>query len=147
VLIPASARIGEDWKNDQFNDVLTCLNIYTCSVDIDRIDRIALRNFLAAQEDFLLRVMENPMIFEHESFTDLILALDHLTKEMKARGDLADLPSNDLTHLEGDMRGVYERLIPKWLKYMEYLKTHYPYLFSLAMRTNPFDPHASVVIR
>jgi hypothetical protein len=27
------------------------------------------------------------------------------------------------------------------------LKTHYPYLFSLAMRTNPFDSSASVVIR
>jgi hypothetical protein len=26
-------------------------------------------------------------------------------------------------------------------------KTHYPYLFSLAMRTNPFDSSASVVIR
>jgi hypothetical protein len=29
---------------------------------------------------------------------------------------------------------------------MEYLKAHYPYLFSLAMRTNPFDSKASVVI-
>jgi hypothetical protein len=90
--------------------------------------------------------VENPMIFEHESFTDLILALDHLTKEMKARGNLADLPSADLSHLEGGMRRVYERLTPEWLKYMEYLKTLYPYLFNLAMRTNPFDSKASVVV-
>ena len=138
--------IGEDWKNNQFNEVQTSLKAYTCTVDIHRINRVALRDFLAGQEDFLLRIMENPMIFEHESFTDLILALDHLTKEMKARVDLADLPPNDITHLQGDMRRVYERLIPEWLKYMEYLKTHYPYLFSLAMRTNPFDPNASVVI-
>jgi hypothetical protein len=138
--------IGEDWKNNQFNEVLACLSAYTCCVDIDRIDKVALRNFLVVQEDFLLRIMENPMIFEHESFTDLILALDHLTKEMKARGDLAGLPSHDLAHLEGDMGRVYERLIPEWLKYMEYLKAHYPYLFSLAMRTNPFDSKASVVI-
>jgi hypothetical protein len=87
------------------------------------------------------------MIFEHESFTDLILALDHLIKEMKARGDLAVLPLIDKNHLQGDIRRVYERLIPEWLKYMEYLKTHYPYLFSLAMRTNPFDSKASVVIQ
>ncbi|MFA5347588.1 MAG: hypothetical protein WC294_05590 [Methanoregula sp.] len=139
--------IGQDWENNQFGEVLACLDSYTCSVDIDRIDRVALRNFLASQEDFLLRIMENPMIFEHESFTDLILALDHLIKELKARGDLTELPTHDLAHLEGDMRRVYERLIPEWLKYMEYLKTHYPYLFSLAMRTNPFDSKASVVIR
>jgi hypothetical protein len=29
---------------------------------------------------------------------------------------------------------------------MEYLRDNYPYLFSLAMRKNPFDPAASVVI-
>jgi hypothetical protein len=27
---------------------------------------------------------------------------------------------------------------------MEHLKKEYPYLFSLALRTNPFDPEASV---
>ena len=31
------------------------------------------------------------MVFEHESFTDLILAINHLTEEMKARGDLSSL--------------------------------------------------------
>jgi hypothetical protein len=30
---------------------------------------------------------------------------------------------------------------------MEHLKEHHPYLFSLAMRTNPFDPEADVVVR
>jgi hypothetical protein len=138
--------IGKDRENNQFKEVLTCLTTYKCSVRIDRIDKEALRNFLAGHEDFLLRIVENPMIFEHESFTDLILALDHLTKEMKARGDLDALPVTDQSHLEGDIRRVYERLIPEWLKYMEYLQIHYPYLFSLAMRTNPFDSHASVVV-
>jgi hypothetical protein len=138
--------IGKDWKKSQFDDVLTCLDTYKCSVRIENIDMEALRNFLFGHEDFLLRIIENPMIFEHESFTDLILAVDHLTKEMKARGDLGTLPSTDQSHLESDIRRVYERLIPEWLKYMEYLKAHYPYLFSLAMRTNPFDSKASVVI-
>ena len=138
--------IGKDWKKSQFDEVLTCLDTYQCSVRIENVDMEALRNFLTGHEDFILRIIENPMIFEHESFTDLILALDHLTKEMKARGDLDVLPLIDKNHLQGDIRRVYERLIPEWLKYMEYLKAHYPYLFSLAMRTNPFDSKASVVI-
>ena len=32
-------------------------------------------------------------------------------------------------------------------KLMQHLKTAYPYLFSLAMRTNPFNPDASVVVK
>ncbi len=139
--------IGNDWDVRRFDEVLKGLGGHTCSVDIHQIDREALRTFLAGHEDFLLRIVENPMIFEHESFTDCILALDHLTKELKARTDLDGLPLTDLSHLELDIRRVYERLIPEWLRYMEYLKDHYPYLFSLAMRTNPFDPASSVVIR
>jgi len=33
------------------------------------------------------------------------------------------------------------------LAYMKHLKKEYPYLFSLAVRTNPFDPGASVEVR
>jgi hypothetical protein len=31
--------------------------------------------------------------------------------------------------------------------YMQHLKQNYPYLFSLAMRTNPFDANASAIVR
>jgi hypothetical protein len=34
-------------------------------------------------------------------------------------------------------------LVTEWLSYMRHLSDSYPYLFSLAMRTNPFDPQAS----
>ena len=27
----------------------------------------------------------------------------------------------------------------EWIVYMKYLKNNYPFLFSLAVRTNPFD--------
>ncbi|MBA7569274.1 hypothetical protein ES708_11013 [subsurface metagenome] len=36
--------------------------------------------------------------------------------------------------------------ISEWLDYMKHLKNNYPYLFSLAMRTNPFDANASVEV-
>jgi hypothetical protein len=105
-----------------------------------------MREFLIGIEDFLLRIVENPMVFEHESFTDLILAVTHLAEELKARDDLSRLPPSDIAHLKGDMERVYARLVPEWLKYMEYLQRSYPYLFSLAMRTNPFDANAKVVV-
>jgi len=34
----------------------------------------------------------------------------------------------------------------EWLSHMEHLKSDYPYLFSLAVRSNPFDPNASIAV-
>ena len=139
--------IGADWRSEMFADVQACLNSYTCSFGYTRADTETLRQFLVSREDFLLRLVENPMVFEHESFTDLILALNHLTEEMKARGDLSALPPADVSHLTTDITRVYSQLILEWVKYMEYLMNHYPYLFSLAIRKNPFDESASVIVR
>jgi len=135
------------WNTAMFKDVRKCLDEYSCSVSMARIDLEDFRRFLIDHEEFLLRLVENPMIFEHESFTDLILALSHLTEEMKARGDLSTLPPSDKSHLITDIQRAYTQLIREWIKYMEYLKIHYPYLFSLAMRKNPFDDSASVIVR
>jgi hypothetical protein len=139
--------VGTEWNSAMFHEIKECLNSYTCNVAITRVDMEVLRNFLLGHEDFLLRLVENPMVFEHESFTGLILALSHLTEEMKARGDLSTLPPSDKSHLKNDIQRVYAQLILEWIKYMEYLKTHYPYLFNLAMRKNPFDESASVIVR
>ena len=37
-------------------------------------------------------------------------------------------------------------MVAAWIIYMKYLKNNYPFLFSLAVRTNPFNKEASVVI-
>jgi len=136
-----------DWDSTRFREVNACVLSRKCTIPADRIDLEGLKHFLAANGDFLLRLLENPMVFEHESFTDLILAVTHLGEELQAREDLKYLPPADLAHLSTDVGRVYERLVPAWLKYMEYLNAHYPYLFSLAMRQNPFDTAASVIVR
>jgi hypothetical protein len=138
--------VRDSWKDSDFAEVRTAMESYACGVDMDRVDLDAMRDFLVKNEEFLLRLVENPIVFEHESFTDLILAISHLTEELKARDRFSGLPPEDKTHLAGDLRRVYSRLVPEWVRYMEYLRAHYPYLFSLAMRKNPFDVSASVVI-
>ncbi len=60
---------------------------------------------------------------------------------------LARLAPADLNHLALDLERANTLLISEWLAYMRYLKSRYPYLFSLALRTNPFDPEASPEIR
>lgn len=132
---------------DQVREIDAYLGNPASGIDGDKMSWEAMKDFLVSNEAFLMRIVENPMVFEHESFTDLIFAVNHLTEEIKARNNLSALPPSDIAHLTGDTKRVYARLVPEWMKYMEYLRTHYPYLHSLAMRTNPFDESADVVVR
>lgn len=138
--------IRDTWSSEQFHKLHAYLADHPCSVSIDKIDLHLMQEFLFAHEEFVLRIVENPMVFEHESFTGLMLALNHFTEEMKARKGLVNLPRSDREHVERDINRVYAALLCEWLKYMEYIHNQYPYLFSLAMRTNPFDESASVVV-
>jgi len=139
-------RISDSWLEADFTRVSATLSGYTCMVEISEIDLLGLKTFLAAKEDFLMRLLENPLLLEHESFTELLQAVFHLTAELRHRKDLVGLPENDQRHLTGDVCRAYRLLIIQWLEYMHYLKGHYPYLFSLAVRTNPFDEQASAMI-
>ena len=74
-------------------------------------------------------------------------AVFHLTEELGGREDLRQLPDTDYQHLAGDIKRAYVLLVHQWLDYMKYLKDNYPYLFSLAMRANPFDQDASPIVK
>lgn len=105
-----------------------------------------LRRLLVAERMFLLGLLENPNLLEHESFTELLWAVFHLAEELEAREDFSKLPASDLKHLQGDVRRAYAALTVEWLRYMDHLRRQYPYLFSLAVRQNPFDATASVIV-
>ena len=110
-------------------------------------DLIPLRSILIQKEDLLVRMLENPILLEHETFTEVLQAVFHLTEELKHRGDCINLPGSDIWHLSGDIARGYSLMIPVWLLYLEYLKEHYPYLSSLAIRTNPFTQQEDAVVR
>ncbi|MDR3583965.1 MAG: hypothetical protein P4L59_01410 [Desulfosporosinus sp.] len=112
-----------------------------------RIGELAeLKSKLIEKRDFLLRMLENPNLFEHESFTELLWAVFHLTEELVSRQDLKQLSEADYQHFSGDIERAYTLLILEWLMYMIHLKEDYPFLFSYAARTNPFDPEARAEI-
>jgi len=139
--------ITNDWSEQDFLHASKALQNYEHSVEIQNVDLEHLRTFLSERRDFLLRVLENPTLLEHESFTNLLQALFHLTEELAHREDMRQLPDSDRAHLMGDIKRAYALLVHQWLYYMKYLKTHYPYLFSLALRTNPFDREASPIVK
>ncbi len=112
------------------------------AIQLEISDLSVLDEFLQYKREYLLRLLENPNLMEHEQFTNLLWAVFHLTEELKSREDLSGLPASDYAHLLGDIERVYRILICQWLDYMQHLQTHYPQLFSLAVRTNPFNPQA-----
>ena len=139
--------VTKDWSEQEFRIVSKRLGDYDYGVDIQKVSLKHLCSFLIGKRDFLLRLLENPNLLEHESFTEVLRAVFHLTEELGNREDLGSLPDTDYQHLAGDIERVYLRLVRQWLDYMKHLKHNYPYLFSLAMRTNPFDQEASPIVK
>lgn len=106
-----------------------------------------LKALLDGERSFLLGLVENPNLLEHESFTEMLLAVFHLGEELDCRTDCDDLPPADLAHLKGDVQRVYRLLSLEWLSYADHLRESYPYMFSLLQRTHPFQAAPSAVVR
>lgn len=138
--------IKDIWAEGKFKELELFLESYKYEVDMNKIDLIPFGSAIISKREFMVSLLQNPIMFEHESFTELLRAVFHMTEELDYRGDLSDLPRSDIVHLSGDIKRVYGLLAREWLVYMQYQKANYPYLFSLSMRTNPFDKTASVVV-
>jgi hypothetical protein len=145
--IKAELIIDPKWTGQNFALKARTFRSYNYQIRIDIEVLSALKTFLLEKRPFLLTLLENPNLLEHDSFTDLLLAVFHVTDELVSRTSLSDLPKSDLTHLEGDIKRALGLLISEWLGYLKHLKEDYPYLYSLEIRKNPFDPEASAIIR
>lgn len=135
-----------DTSESDFSSLRQSLEAHDYAVSTDRDALEELQGFLVDRRNFLLRLLENPNLLEHESFSDLLWAVFHLTEELAHRRDVRRLPETDYQHLAGDVARAYKLLAAEWLAYMKHLRNNYPYLFSLAIRTNPFDPDASAEV-
>lgn len=145
-LIRNTLQITQEWKTEDFTKVFRFAAEYKPGVDSKKAKLDELKVFLNEKSDFFVRLFENPNLLEHEGFTELLRALLHLKEELMHRKEMVGLPETDYQHLSGDMNRAYRLLLMEWLDYMKYLKMSYPYLFSLALRTNPFDKNASPIV-
>ena len=139
--------VTPDWSKPDFARARRQARNYDYGIDIQQGNLEELRRLLIEKRGFLLRLLENPNLLEHESFTDLLWAIFHLTEELACRVDVRKLPATDYAHLAGDMKRAYGLLVSEWVGYMQHLKDSYPYLYSLAVRTNPLDPNASPEVK
>ncbi len=139
--------VSPNWSQEKFSKVSTSIKKYDYHLNLQKTNLQYLRKSLSNQRNFLLRLLENPNLLEHDSFTELLRAVFHLTEELTNRDDISRSPESDRKHLVKDAEMVYVLLVKEWIDYMEHLKNNYPYLFSFAMRTNPFDQDASTIVK
>lgn len=135
-----------DWSKKDYLKFKSNIINYESKIIINRDEEETLKRNLLGKRDFLLRLLENPNLLEHETFTELLRAVFHLTEEMANRESFENQPEADCRHIEIDIKRAYLLLVKEWLSYMEYLKNSYPYLYSLAVRQNPFNKNSTVTI-
>jgi len=146
VEISRHLNITESWTKKDFQKAVDFALYLRVEVDCRNIDLGGLKAFLTQKREFLLTLLENPSLLEHDRFTDLLWAITHLDEELEARPSLIGLPGKDLEHIAGDIQRLYAHLASEWLDYIQHLKSKYPFLFSLVLRTHPFQEHQSPII-
>lgn len=138
--------INSKWNRKDFLAAKSKAESFKYSIVFDSERLKELHDFLKMKHSFLVRLLENPNIFENQRFTNLLWAVFHLSEELSFRESFKDLPETDIAHLKIDIRRAYSMIITEWIAYTEHLKSKYPFLFSLAARINPLNPKASPIV-
>lgn len=138
--------LNENWSNSDFESVILNFKKTDFQMPKDATIFIQLRELLSSKREYFLRLMENDNLSESEHFSQLLIAIFHLSEELYLRMDLNRLQSKDFAHLSNDVKRAYVLLIEQWINYLYHMKEKTPYLFSLAIRTNPFNPKARVEV-
>ena len=138
-------NVTNDWTKKEFRRAAEYAYRLTTELDCRKVDLEELKVFFAQKRIYLITLLENPNLLEHDRFTDLLWAVTHLDEELEARQVLVDLPDKDFQHIANDIQRLYDHLASEWIDYVEHLKTNYPHLFSLIARTHPFQEHPSPV--
>jgi hypothetical protein len=139
--------VGLDWDDRRLQVAAAEAAAGGFSLAPTRDSVAQLRSFMIEKRQFLLGLLENQNLLENERFSDVLWAVFHLGDELQRRKDVSALPDSDLAHLAGDMERVYGQTIAEWFEHLRHLKVRYPYLYSLAVRSNPLGMHTGVEVR
>lgn len=129
--------VNSTWKDLEYSAALQYLRSCDIRIESSHCEKLCLKKYLVEKRGFLVSLLENQNLLEHDDFTDLLWAVFHLVEELEARDTFDNMPQSDIEHINGDIKRVFGHLSREWVMYMKHLKYDYPYLFSLAARLNP----------
>jgi len=141
--------IGLTGFGKNFHEIRERLNVQTdadiqieCSADQLEVLKVLMKS----KRDFLIRLLGNPNLLEHDAFTDMLLCVLHVTEEIIARGVFDDNDKIDIEHLSNDIQRALKALLVQWVEYMRHLCSEYPYLYSFVVRKNPLSEDGNIMI-
>jgi hypothetical protein len=140
-------NVKESWGKKEFRNAVAYADHLKIEIDHHNMNLAELKEFLAKKRDFMMTLLGNPSLLEHDRFTDLLWAVTHLDEELESRTSFDNLPEADLKHLAGDIQRLYDNLASEWLDYVQHIQTNYRFLYSLILRTHPFQEQPSAVIK
>jgi putative nucleotidyltransferase with HDIG domain len=80
--IRASTLMRAGWGSEDFRNACSSIEPHPFRVDPDKIDLVAFRDTLSAKRDILVKLLENPSLLEHESFSESLLSVFHVIEEL-----------------------------------------------------------------
>jgi len=102
---------GGSWHKKDFLKAEEAAKSFSYKVHVTPAALRDLRELLCGHRTFLLRLLENPNLLEHDRFTDLLWAVFHIMDELEMRvGNLEGLPQADYLHLAGDVQRAYSKI-------------------------------------
>ncbi len=116
------------------------LKAFHYDIYADPAELAEMKTKISAHKPYMLRMLENTNLMEHDSFTDMLWSVFHVADELDTR-NLTKLSEADIDHLSNDILRAYSALNLEWIGYMDYLEREYPYLFVLAIRKSPFKDY------
>jgi len=140
-------RVGVAWRKADFEAAARASRALGLGLDLGPAEFRELGEYLAARRDFLLRLLENPLLLDHEALTDALMAVFHAHDELRLRSGFEGLPESDLAHLGKDLERAYGALVEARLLHLEALKAGYPFLYSLALRADPLVAAGEPLVR
>ena len=126
-----------NWDDRMFLKTIKYLNNVEMYIESNAESLSSLKTLLQSKRDFLIRMIENPNLLEHDTFTDMLLAIFHISEELIARNEFQDADNADMAHLSNDIKRALKTLLVQWIEYLKHLHSDYPYLYSLEVRSNP----------
>jgi hypothetical protein len=136
----------DDWNDKSFKELNKTIEAYCPEIEIGEDGLEAIDMMLQECRPNLLSLLENPTLLEHETFTEVLMSVFHLADELRMRFSFASLNPLDHAHLVDDVKRAYKLLAAEWVNYVNHTRVHYPYLYSLTVRNNPFSENAEVEI-
>ena len=118
-----SGRVGEVQK--QLQSVK--LNVHMDAAGYTKIQQI-----IRSNQTNILVIASNPLIIEHECFSEMLWGVFHLMDEFRLRGSWDDLSEQDIEHFNQDFEKVLRLLLMNWAGNVRYLKETYPAFYAAA---------------